>query len=121
MFHLSYMIKYHVQSVCTSNVKCKGITPTLDDATCGGANAITLVWIIQILGFVCTCIGKYLQWEVMLNSSHRSTEHTFVGLIIFITCLHKELVLQPVGKVYKTIVKNLFDVGNIFLGNAHPA
>ena len=57
----------------------------------------------------------------MLNSGHGSTEHSLVRLVVLVARLHKELVLQPVGKFYQSWVKHFFDVCHILLGDTHLA
>ena len=121
VFHLCHMVKYHAQCVCTCDVKGKGIASALDNAASSGADAVTLVGIVKVFGLIGTGIGKYLQWEVMLNSGHGSTKHSLVRLVVLVARLHKELVLQPVGKFYQSWVKHFFDVCHILLGDTHLA
>ena len=115
------MVKYHAECVRTHHVKGEIVASALDDAACRGGWQGGVGGVVGYVHIFYSCIGEYLQWEVVLYRGHWRTEHALVYIIVLVALSYEELLLHPVGKLQETWINEILDVLDIFFGDTHSA
>ena len=121
MFHLGNVVEYHAQCVRACNVEGEIVHTAFDDAAGLGGDTVRAVLLIDIFLLVDSGVCQYFQGEVVLNCGHARAKHPLMGFVVLVAGVNKEFILQPIAESLETRVEEVFNSGNIVLGDTHAA
>ena len=121
MLHLLQVVKHHRKGIRVQQVKCQRITRTLHNTARNRRCHLRLTLLHTNVHILSTCVLQYLQREVIVYRSHRSTKHTLMHLIILASLLHKIHLLQPVTNLLQPRVQKILNRSHIIFRHTHLA
>ena len=119
VFHLLQVLDDHRECVAPKHIQCKAVPSTLDDGAGDGGRGSAVHVRSTHIHLTHAGIGQNLEREVVVDSSHRRTEHLLVHLVVLVADVHEELLLEPVGKFNESRVHLGLDCLHVLFLDTH--